>query len=237
MKQNNNRSLIFLLIFAVLTVVLFNMPFGRYILYPFIILGTWFHEMSHGLMAIAMGGNFHKLELFADGSGFAVHSGGLLLGPIGNAMVAAAGPLGPTIAGSLLLIASKHIKVSKFSLYFLGFFQIISSLIWIRSLFGVIIISLFGILTLFVAYKGSERMQKLTIQFLAIQAFTSLYLSIDYLFSRGGVVAGSSFSSDTGVMAQNLLLPHWFWAVAILLLSLLMIYASLKSVLKKDYVK
>ena len=234
MKQNNNRSLIFLMIFAVLTVVLFNMPFGRYVLYPFIILGTWFQEMSHGLMAIAMGGSFHKLELFADGSGLAYHSGGLFLGPIGNAMVAAGGPLGPTTAGSLLLLASKNQKVSRISLYILGFFQVISSLIWIRSLFGVIIISIFGIITLFIAYKGSERIQTLTIQFLAIQAFTSLYLSIGYLFSSGGVVAGSSFSSDTGVIAQNLLLPHWFWAVSILLLSLLMIYSSLKSVLKKD---
>ncbi len=222
------------MIFAVLTVVLFNMPFGRYVLYPFIILGTWFHEMSHGLMAIAMGGSFHKLELFADGSGLAYHSGGLFLGPIGNAMVAAGGPLGPTTAGSLLLLASKNQKVSRISLYILGFFQVISSLIWIRSLFGVIIISIFGIITLFIAYKGSERIQTLTIQFLAIQAFTSLYLSIGYLFSSGGVVAGSSFSSDTGVIAQNLLLPHWFWAVSILLLSLLMIYSSLKSVLKKD---
>ena len=133
MKQNNNRSLIFLMIFAVLTVVLFNMPFGRYVLYPFIILGTWFHEMSHGLMAIAMGGSFHKLELFADGSGLAYHSGGLFLGPIGNAMVAAGGPLGPTTAGSLLLLASKNQKVSRISLYILGFFQVISSLRKLRQ--------------------------------------------------------------------------------------------------------
>lgn len=37
---------------ALVTVVLWQIPQGDYILYPFTILATWFHEMGHGLAAI-----------------------------------------------------------------------------------------------------------------------------------------------------------------------------------------
>ena len=234
MKRGKNKSIIFLLLFAVVTVILFNIPFGRYILYPFIILGTWFHEMSHGIAAIGLGGYFQRLELYSDGSGVAFHSGGLFMGAVGDAIVAGAGPLGPTLAGTILLFGSKNSKLSRIFLFLLGLFQVVSALIWIRSLFGVIIISIFGILAILIAIKGNEKTAILTLQFLAIQAFTSLYLSIDYLFSRGGVVAGSSFSSDTAVIAKNLFFPHWFWAVVILIISILLIFTSLKYILKSD---
>jgi hypothetical protein len=35
---------------AATTVVLWQFAAGRYLLYPFTILATWFHEMGHGLV-------------------------------------------------------------------------------------------------------------------------------------------------------------------------------------------
>ena len=102
-------GLSWLIIAAIATVVLWQFPWGNYILYPFTILATWFHEMAHGLAAIILGGNFQKLVLYPNGSGVAQYTstGSLFLGPIGRALVAAAGLMGPPIAGGLFIVASR----------------------------------------------------------------------------------------------------------------------------------
>lgn len=105
---------------AAATIVLWQVPGGDYILYPFSILATWFHEMAHGIVALLLGGNFQQLKVFPDGSGVAYHSGALYLGPIGRALVAAAGPMGPPIAGAALILASRSFKTANLSLKILG---------------------------------------------------------------------------------------------------------------------
>ena len=135
---------------AVATIVLWQVPYGHYILYPFSILATWFHEMGHGLAAIFLGGDFLKLEIFANGSGRATYtySGDLFLGRIGRAIVAAAGLLGPPIAGAILILASRSFKTASISLKILGGFLLFSVLIWVRSLFGIVAILLLGLIIL-----------------------------------------------------------------------------------------
>ena len=57
--------------FSVLTIFIWRFHYGYYILYPFTIMGTWFHEMGHGIMSMMVGGDFIKLEFFPNGSGLA----------------------------------------------------------------------------------------------------------------------------------------------------------------------
>lgn len=71
----------------------------------------------------------------------------------------------------------------------------------------------------------------MTLQILAVQALASMYQSIGYLFSQGAIIDGNRNLSDTQVMAEYLLLPHWFWAIVLLVISIFMIYKSFKFVL------
>ena len=98
---------LWLLLAAFVTVALWQMPFGNFVLYPFTILATWFHEMGHGLTAIALGGRFEKLMIFSSGSELAYHGGHLALGSFGRALVSAGGLMGPPVAGMTLLLASR----------------------------------------------------------------------------------------------------------------------------------
>jgi hypothetical protein len=212
---------------AVLTVVLWQIPGGNYILYPFTILATWFHEMAHGLTALVLGGHFARLLVFSDGSGAAYYSGPLLLGTFGKVLVAAAGPMGPPIAGAALIFSSRNLKTAPIALKFLGGFLLISTAIWVRSFFGFVVILLMGLAVLGVAFKGSEQVQRLLIQFLGVQACVSTYRQIDYLFSYS---AGPLGISDTGQIQQSLLLPYWLWGGLLALSSLLILVMSLRSV-------
>lgn len=226
--KQNHKDLIIVSAFGIVTIALWQFPWGTFLLYPFTILGTWFHEMGHGIAAIFLGGNFIKLDIFPDGSGVAYHSGNLFLGPIGRALVAAAGPMGPTLIGVLIILSLTAKKASRLTIISISVLMIVSCVIWIRPIlgFGFFFIMLLGIILFYIGLKGSEHTARFVNLFIAVQAFASVYLSIDYLFSAGGTIGMQSFKSDTAVMAENLFLPYWFWGGLILLLSLVSIVAS-----------
>ncbi|MBE9007974.1 M50 family metallopeptidase [Fortiea sp. LEGE XX443] len=210
---------------AIATAVLWQVPGGDYILYPFTILATWFHEMGHGLMALLLGGKFQKLEIFSNGSGVATYGIARSLGFIGPGLVAAAGPMGPPIAGAALILASRSFKAASLSLKILGSFLLFSTIIWVRSWFGLLAVPILGLIILGIALKAPHWMQGFAIQFLGVQACVSTYHQLNYLFSYS---AGSLGLSDTAQMQKYLLLPYWFWGGLMAIASLVILIQSLR---------
>jgi len=236
-QRNNTKHIYVIFSFGLLTAIILNIPGGFYFLYPFMILGTWFHEFSHGLTAILFGGDFHQLVIFPNGSGYAQFSyDSLFLGRIGESIVAAAGSIGPVIIGAILIILSTNQKYTKPTTIIMSIFILLSTIIWVRPLisFGVLFSLIIGIILFIIGLKGNDKFNRITLQFLGVQAFVSLYLSIGYLFSRGAYVDGTHNMSDTEVIAENLFLPHWFWAILIIIFSLYIIYLSLNYLIKKS---
>lgn len=227
------KYILWMLLFAALTVVLWRIPYGMIALYPFTILSTWFHEMAHGIMALVLGGNFHQLEIYADGSGLAIWSGNLFGGNIGKAIVAMAGPLGPTIAGVLLIILSKNEKRVKIILFIFSGILAFSVIYWIRSVYGIPVILTFAVLIFFAALKMKPNNQRLLLIFLGIQSFLSIYLSIGYLMSQEAYIDNQFQISDTGVIAQNLFFPYWIWGGLIIFISIFAMIQSVIYVYKK----
>ncbi len=218
-------GLTWLIAAAIATALLWQLPGGDYILYPFTILATWFHEMGHGLMALLLGGQFQKLEIFSNGSGVATYGIQSSLGPIVPAIIAAAGPMGPPIAGAALILASRSFRAATLSLKILGSFLLFSTLIWVRSWFGLLAIPLLGLIILGIALKAPRWAQGFVIQFLGVQACVSTYHQLDYLFSQS---AGPLGLSDTAQMQRYLLLPYWFWGGLMAIASLLILVQSLR---------
>ena len=210
---------------AIVTIALWQVPGGNYILYPFTIMATWFHEMAHGLMALLLGGKFEKLMIFSNGSGIAYYSGSLFFEPVSNFLVAAAGPMGPPLAGAGLIIASRNPKASSIILKFLGIFLLFSAVVWVRSIFGFVAILVIGSMVLGISFVRSQGMRIFAAQFLGVQACVATYLQLDYLFSFS---AGPLGISDTGRMQQILLLPYWFWGALIAVGSIVILIASLR---------
>jgi hypothetical protein len=221
----DRMGLTWLIVAAIATIGLWQVPAGNYILYPFTILATWFHEMGHGLMALLLGGQFRKLEIFGNGSGVATYAMSLSLAPIGPALVAFSGPMGPPIAGAALILASRSFKTATLSLKILGGFLLVSTIIWVRSLFGIVAIPLLGLIILGIALKAPRWVQGFTVQFLGVQACVSTYHQLDYLFSYS---AGSMGLSDTAQIQQQLLLPYWFWGGLMAVASLVILVQSLR---------
>ena len=210
------RSLLLLTTLAV--VVIWQLPYGRQILYPLSLLATFAHEMGHGLSALLVGGNFEQLVLHSDGSGLAVWSGSP--GRVGTALVAAGGLVGPSVAGVLMLLLSGSPRWSRGVLAVLSAFLVVCVLVWTRNVFGVAYLlgmaAAFGLAARFF----SDSLASFLVHLLAVTLCLSWFSNLGYLFSSQAVVNGVSHPSDSAVIAQALWLPYWFWSGLIAALSL-----------------
>ena len=197
------------------SILLWQTALGSLLLYPFTILATWFHEMGHGIAAMLTGRGFERLLIFSDGSGVAESLRPADGYGLTDAMVAASGPLGPAIAGALLIVSSRSPTATRNALAVLGAALILSTFIWVRSPTGWLVLPALGLAIGLLALRGSQRSQAFVIQLLGVQACISVWKQFGYLFSPGGNVGGQLQRSDTGAIADVLLLPYWFWGAGI----------------------
>ncbi|WP_258319679.1 M50 family metallopeptidase [Qipengyuania flava] len=220
------REQTYIVAFAVLTIIAWQTEIGTLALMPFTLLSTWWHEMAHGLTAAALGSEFERLVIFANGSGYAQSSGNLWA--IGQAIVSAAGLLGPTIAGCAMIIASRSRRATRIALLGLAAALVISTLIWVRSVAGWIVLPAFALAAFYVATRASAKWQRISVEFLGVQGAVSVYQDLGYLFSPGGMMGGHMVLSDTGRIADALFLPYWFWGGAITIAIVAMVWKSLQ---------
>lgn len=203
-------------------------PFGNYLIYPFFLLTTWFHEMGHGMTAELVGQNFQQLVIYANGSGVAESLVSSDASPFTRAAIAAGGPLAPSIVGALLIVASAHERFWRPTLVALAVAIFASVIIYVRSSVGVAVLPLVASLLVLIAWRAGDGLTRFALQFLGILAAMSMLQDWDYLFTERAMVGGTPMLSDTGQIEANLFLPHWFWAAAIILVSAIMIGAALK---------
>jgi len=92
-------DLLYVVIAAVLALVLSHLPVLDVLIYPFKLFGTFVHEWSHALVALATGGHVVALQINPDLSGEEWSAGGMGL------LIDSAGYIGVAVAGSALLLA------------------------------------------------------------------------------------------------------------------------------------
>jgi len=227
-SQAGRQEITLLIVLGFVSILLWHSPYGGYLLYPFSILATWFHEMGHGLAAMAFGHEFERLVIFPNGSGYALHLAEGDPSRISQAMIAAAGLLGPTVAGCLLILASRTRRATKAALVLLGAALLGSTVIWVRSTTGWMVLPLLGGASLLLAFYGKEAHRRFAVQFLGVQGCISIYRDFGYLFSRGGYMEGRLQMSDTEHIAQALFLPYWVWGTLITAVIMAMVFYALK---------
>jgi hypothetical protein len=166
--------------------------------------------------------------MFTNGSGVATTSSSNM---IAQAWVAAAGLMSPPIIGAALIVAGRTQKGAKIAMAVLGAALLLSVIIFVRSMFGVVAVSLWGVVIMVCAFKLPHSYKPFVVQFLGIQAWASAFVSLDYMFSDN---AGSLGVSDTQAIANLLILPYWFWGGLIAAFAVAMLLVSLKVAFKKS---
>lgn len=198
--------------------LIWQLPYGRQLLYPLSLLATYAHEMGHGLTALASGASFEHLLLHADGSGLAVWHG--QPGRVASALIAAGGLLGPTLAGITLLRLSRAPSRARAVLALLAVAISVSVLLWARNGFGVVFLLALAAALALAARLLPEALAAFLLHVMALTLCLSWFSDLGYMFSAQARVDGAVHASDSAAIAEALGGPYWFWGGAVALLSL-----------------
>jgi hypothetical protein len=224
------------------SLALWHLPFGGLLLYPFKLLATWMHEMSHGLVMLISGAGFDRMEIYRDTSGLAFGQSGVARP--GRAAIAAAGYMGTPLCGAVLLVLGQSRQSARRILAALGALMALSTAIWIHNDFGVAAMSasaatLLG-LAAFATWADraarpgqARRLGRFAavwlVNFVAAQACINALLDIRVLFRPNLVVNGRAMGhSDAHDMATAAGGSPALWAALWLLWSLALLFVALR---------
>jgi hypothetical protein len=203
---------------AVSVVVGGFVPFGGVLLYPFTLMATWVHEMGHGLSALAVGGSFLRLEIFADASGLAYHTASL---PWQRGVAALGGLLAPPVVGCAVLSFARGPRRAQTVLVTLGVAMLASLPLWVRSVAGFVAVPVVcALLLAFVAW-ASPRERMFLAQLVGVRlSIDTLTRGLAYTFSDSAMVDGQKRASDIVTVAESFGGPTFLWSVLVSSLSI-----------------
>jgi hypothetical protein len=196
----------------VATILLYIIPYGDRVAYPLMLLSTLAHEAGHGVTALLVGGNFHRLSLWADGSGIAYWSAAP--NRIRTALVAAGGLVGPAMVATLGFYLGRRPERARKTLAVVAAILAVALLLLVRGLFGWLFVATVAGACALTARKADAKTARLVLIFLSVQLALSVFSRADYLFTPVAATASGDMASDTAVIAQALWLPHWVWGTA-----------------------
>jgi hypothetical protein len=209
------------------SLLLWNLPYGGLIFYPFKLLATWFHELSHGVLMLITGAGFDRMEIYRDTSGLAYAQYGVGAG--GRAAIAAAGYMGTPLFGAALLVLGRSRRGARAVLLGLGALLLLSGLVWVSNRFGMASVLGGAGLCIGLALVGGVRLNHFVVNFVAAQACVNAVLDVRVLFRTNLVVNGQVMgASDAHNMAKATFGNHWLWATVWLLWAFAVLFVALR---------
>lgn len=196
-----------------------QLPFARM---PVLFLSTWAHEMGHGLGAILTGGKFVSLTIFPTFSGVA---NTLTATDFQRVMVVALGLLGPSLLGALLLIGTRAFNLPRLCLIVLSVALALTQ-IWADDVFTRVTLAAATFTIGLCAWKLPRVPTLYLAHMIAIAFCLTALTGFGYFFIGNADVSGTLYRSDTGILADILGGPHWFWGALLAVLSILILLAS-----------
>ncbi|MEM9558035.1 MAG: M50 family metallopeptidase [Acidobacteriota bacterium] len=224
------RTRLVLLVCVVATAIVHLAPDAGFLAYPLLLLSSLAHELGHGVAALLVGGRFHRLLLWADGSGIAelsiVQSGPRL------AFVAAGGLVGPALVAAAAFAAGRSTRGARGALGVAALVLGIALLLVVRTPFGIVFVSLLCIALLAAWRWASPDLAQLLVVFLGVELTLSVFARADYLFTPVARTAQGTMPSDVAQISAALAGPYWFWGALCAAFSLAVLALGLRSYLR-----
>lgn len=220
MRLNKNGKQIAILITMFLLAVFF---WDSILVYPIKLFVVLLHEMSHGLMAVLLGGKVISVEISRYIGGHIVYAAPP--GRLAEILVASSGYLGSMFWGGLILILASKTKKDRYISLAIGIVTLCLSYYVIKSgeLFGIIFTLLFaGLMILSYKYLD-DWFHDYMLKFIGLTS--CLYVILDI---KNDLIERSGIGSDADRIAQLTWIPSIvvgiFWAV----LACILLYYILK---------
>lgn len=209
-----------LLTAAVISIVLWFVPFAEILTYPFRIFVTFIHEGGHAIAALLTGNSVASLSVATNASGETYTSQG---GAFSQMFVASAGYLGSMAYGALLLvlirktIAARVVLIGSAAVVFAltlsyGLIKpVVSGLEWSAIPFTLLAGSLLTVGLVLIAKYASARVASFFVSFLAVQCVLNALLDLKTVFFLSSPFA-PSVPTDAFNMQTATGIPALVWS-------------------------
>lgn len=203
------RNLGLILAAVIIVYILWNVPALSPILYPFRLLVTYVHEAGHGSVALLTGGQFIRLEIFANGAGQALTAGG------SRALILPAGYIGAALFGAVLFYLVNRWHYSRAMSIAIGIGLIVFSLLFGGLLTTAFFVGIgFGMVLILLGWKARREINTLLLNVLAMMTGLNAVLDIWFLVGNSGAALGTT-QNDAAAFSRDVapLIPAAVWAV------------------------
>jgi Peptidase M50B-like len=234
-NQDARPQAMTLLFAAVVSVVLWFIPYAEILTYPFRIFVTFIHEGGHAIAALLTGNSVNALSVAMNASGETYTTQG---GSISQMLVSSAGYVGSMIFGALMLVlirkavAARIVLLGSAVFIFLltMIFGLIKPLSW-GMLSGIPFTFLAGTLLsvglFLVARFASAKAATFFVSFLAVQCILNALLDLKTVFFLSSPLA-LPVPTDAVNMAHATGVPALIWAVLWIVLSLGILWFAMR---------
>jgi peptidase M50B-like protein len=235
-RRDDRTELRTLAVALLVTLVLWNVPYVDAVLYPFKLLATWLHELSHVLVILVTGSGFEGVYIYRDTSGQTQPI--WAISDAGTAAIAAAGYMGTPLWGAVLLLVTPTARAARWALLVLAALMTVSAFLVVTPTsdgdrFGPhVTLAMAGVLVV-CALALPGRWRVLGAHFIAAQACINALLDIRVLLRPTQVVNGMPGHSDAQQMAMATFGTQdawaiWTWAIVWLVWSLLVLFVAVR---------
>ncbi|MCH2057198.1 MAG: M50 family metallopeptidase [Thalassotalea sp.] len=183
---------------------------------PFNWLESYFHELSHGLVALVSGGNVLSIQLFPNGAGLCTTQGG------SRFFISFMGYTGAAIFGAVLYsLANVNIRTTQVVVALNVALLVLSTALWVRDLLTLIIlVVLIGLF--FAKFKlGNSKWFGIGLQLTGLTVLLNALFSPFYLVDGRHRGDGAALASLTGI-------PEIVWVVVWTCIAVAFIYMLAK---------
>ncbi len=235
-SQDARPQAAFLITAAVISIVLWFIPFAELLTYPFRLFVTFIHEGGHAIAALLTGNSVESLSIATNASGETYTSTG---GAISQIFVASAGYLSSMAYGALLLvlirrsIAARVVLIGSAGLVLAltliyGLFKpLMSGIGWSGIPFTLVAGTLLSVGLVAVARLASARVATFFVSFLAVQCILNALLDLKTVFFLSSPFA-PSVPTDAMNMANATGIPAMFWATMWIVIALGILFVSMR---------
>jgi hypothetical protein len=174
------------------------------VILPLKILVVFFHELSHGIMAMLTGGEIVRIEVVAQEGGLCVTRGG------NRFLTLSAGYVGSLIWGGLLLVLASRSRLDRTVSATVGMLLMLATLIWVRPLvsFGFLFGLSAGGALLAIGYFLSHAVNDFLLKVIGLTS--CLYALLDI---KSDIIDRPYLKSDAAMLAEEFGLPTIFWGL------------------------
>lgn len=189
-----------LLVVAFLVFVIGQIPILSWPLYPFFLFEIFVHEVSHALVILLTGGEFHGIKINPlDGS--AHFKGGR------DFFITIAGYSGTSLLAALLLVIVAQGADPRFLLLAIGVTVLVLDLLMVRNWFGRLAMFLIGMGFILVSWYLHDLWNQAIIWLIIITLFVDTFRALSWLLP----MEEYAVSSDAHVLGRTTCLPTLAW--------------------------